>query len=220
VIDAIAWKFQTGSQGVRLPEKYGNRRSVYNRLRMWAVDGTWEREFTALMAQADADEDLNWAVSVDSTIVRAHQHATGARKKGPLPASRTTMPFFGRSRGGLTTKIHLAADAHCRPLAFVLTAGQSDDAPAISHVMARLHVPRRRGRPRTRLDVVLTDKAWAAGPPSCGNWCNPAASRPSPKWSGPSMTVMTCVSTCSSRPASRHPSTVWLPSSKATETVT
>jgi hypothetical protein len=51
--------------------------------------------FTALMAQADAEEDLNWAVSVDSTIVRAHQHAAGARKRGPRPANRTTMPSGG-----------------------------------------------------------------------------------------------------------------------------
>ena len=74
-----------------------NRRGVYNRLRMWAVDGTWERVFTALMAQADVDEDLNWAVSVDSAIVRAQQLA-----------GRTT-PSAG-PRGGLTTRIHLAAD--------------------------------------------------------------------------------------------------------------
>lgn len=92
VIDAIAFKFQTGTQWVHLPEKYGNWRGVYNRLRMWAVDGTWERVFTALMAQADADEDLDWAVSVDSTIVRAHQHAAGARKRGPRPANPATMP--------------------------------------------------------------------------------------------------------------------------------
>nr|WP_159061804.1 IS5 family transposase [Streptomyces corchorusii] len=83
VIDAIAYKFQTGTQWVHLLEKYGNWRGVYNRLRMWAVDGTWERVFTALVAQADADGDLNWAVSVDSTIVRAHQHAAGAAKRGP-----------------------------------------------------------------------------------------------------------------------------------------
>lgn len=83
MIDAIVWKFQTGSQWVHLPEKYGNWRGVYNRLRMWAVDGTWERVFTALVAQADADEDLSWTVSVDSTIVRAHQHAAGARKGAP-----------------------------------------------------------------------------------------------------------------------------------------
>ncbi|WP_328557981.1 IS5 family transposase [Streptomyces sp. NBC_00358] len=92
VIDAIAFKFQTGTQWVHLPEKYGNWRGVYNRLRMWAVDGTWERVFTALMAQADADEDLNWVVSVDSTIVRAYQHAAGARKKGLRPANPASTP--------------------------------------------------------------------------------------------------------------------------------
>ncbi|WCD91195.1 hypothetical protein KPP03845_200156 (plasmid) [Streptomyces xanthophaeus] len=43
MVDAIAWKFQTGSQWIHLPEKYGNWRGVYNRLRMWAIDGTWER---------------------------------------------------------------------------------------------------------------------------------------------------------------------------------
>ncbi|NWF31415.1 IS5 family transposase, partial [Streptomyces sp. PKU-EA00015] len=69
---------------------------------------------------------------------------------------------IGRSRGGLTTKIHLAADARCRPLAFVLTAGQAGDAPAFTDVMARLRVPRRRGRPRTRPDLVLADKAYSS----------------------------------------------------------
>ncbi|MFG3120691.1 hypothetical protein ACGFYT_27745 [Streptomyces sp. NPDC048208] len=53
---------------------------------MWAVDGTWERVLTALMGQADADEDLNWAVSVDFTIVRAHQHAAlGRHRSAPCP---------------------------------------------------------------------------------------------------------------------------------------
>lgn len=63
---------------------------------MWAIDGTWERVFTALIAQADAEEDVTWAVSVDSTIVRAHQHAAGARKeRGPRLASRMTTPSAG-----------------------------------------------------------------------------------------------------------------------------
>ncbi|QOZ99818.1 IS5 family transposase [Streptomyces violascens] len=83
VIDAIAYTFPTGTQWVHLPEGYGNWSGVYNRLRMWAVDGTWERVFTALVAQADADEDLDWAIWVDSTIVRAHQHAAGAGERGP-----------------------------------------------------------------------------------------------------------------------------------------
>ncbi|MFF3128054.1 IS5 family transposase [Streptomyces sp. NPDC057908] len=161
VIDAIAWKVQTGAQWVQLPEKYGNWRGVYNRLRMWSADGTWERVFTALVAQADADEELNWVVSVDSTIVRAHQHAAGARKKG-APADEPYDHAIGRSRGGLTTKIHLAADGNCWPLAFHLTAGQAGDAPAFADVMARLRVPRRRGRPRTRPAAVLADKAYSS----------------------------------------------------------
>ncbi|MFI8529917.1 IS5 family transposase [Streptomyces aquilus] len=161
VIDVIAFKFQTGTQWVHLPAKYGNWRGVYNRLRVWAVDGTWERVFTAQTAQADADEDLNWAVSVDSTIVRAHQHAAGARKKGG-PAGEPDDHAIGRSRGGLTTKIHLVADGRCRPLAFVLTAGQAGDAPAFERVMARLRVPRQRGRPRTTPDVVLADRAYSS----------------------------------------------------------
>lgn len=97
MIDAIAFKFRTGTQWVHLPEKYGNWRGVYNRLRMWAVDGTWERVFTALMTQADADMELDWVVSVDFTIVRALQHAAGARKKGPGRLSRTTTPLDGRA---------------------------------------------------------------------------------------------------------------------------
>ncbi|TWD17667.1 transposase [Streptomyces sp. T12] len=156
MIDAIAWKFQAGSQWVHLPEKYGTWRGVYNRLRMWAIDGTWERVFTALIAQTDAEEDLCWAVSVDSTAVTQPGPAKGG------PAGEPDDNAIGRSRGGLTTKIHLASDAHCRPLAFVLTAGQAGDAPVFAHVMARLRVPRQRGRARTRPDVVLADKAYSS----------------------------------------------------------
>lgn len=47
---------------------------------------------TALLTQADADGDLDWVVAVDSTIVRVHQHAAGARKRGPRPRSPATMP--------------------------------------------------------------------------------------------------------------------------------
>lgn len=84
----------------------------------------------------------------------------GPAKRGP--AAEPADHAIGRSRGGLTTKIHLAADGRCRPLGFVLTAGQAGDAPAFVEVMARLRVPRRRGRPRTRPDVVLADKAYSS----------------------------------------------------------
>lgn len=70
---------------------------------------------------------------------------------------------IGRSRGGLSTKVHLASDARARPLALVLTAGQAGDAPAFTTVMAAIRVPRSdSGRPRTRPDTVIADRAYSA----------------------------------------------------------
>ncbi|WP_420708922.1 IS5 family transposase [Streptomyces sp. NRRL S-378] len=160
VIDAIAFKYRTGTPWMDLPERFGSWKGAYSRLRTWAIDGTWERVFATLLAQADAAEDLDWVVAVDSTIVRAHQHAAGAREKGPRSASADHA--LGRSRGGLTTKIHLAADGNCRPLAFVVTPGQAGDAPAFTQVMAAIRVARPKGRARTRPTVVLADKAYSS----------------------------------------------------------
>ncbi|WP_374190382.1 IS5 family transposase [Streptomyces sp. NE5-10] len=161
VIDAIAFKYRTGTPWMDLPEHFGSWKGAHNRLRKWAADGTWEKVFTTLLAQADAEGDLEWIVAVDSTVVRAHQHAAGARPKG-APAGEPEHHALGRSRGGLTTKIHLAADSRCRPLAFVLTPGQAGDAPAFPEVMARLRVPRPIGRPRTTPEMVLADKAYSS----------------------------------------------------------
>ena len=70
---------------------------------------------------------------------------------------------MGRSRGGLTTKVHLAADRRCRPVARVITAGQRNDAVVFDAVMDRIHIHRRgRGRPRTRPGRVLADKAYSS----------------------------------------------------------
>ncbi|MEV5486557.1 IS5 family transposase [Streptomyces bobili] len=160
VIDAIAFKYRTGTPWMNLPERFGSWKGVHHRLRKWAVDGTWEKVFIALLSQADTEGDLDWVVAVDSTIVRAHQHAAGARQKGPRPASRPGA--LGRSRGGLTTKIHLAADSRCRPLAFHLTPGQAGGAPAFAQFMARLRVPRPVGRPRTTPQALLADKVYSS----------------------------------------------------------
>jgi len=70
---------------------------------------------------------------------------------------------LGRSRGGFTTKVHIAANTRCRPLARVVTAGQRHDAIAFDAVMANLRIERLgRGRPRTRPDRVLADKAYSS----------------------------------------------------------
>ena len=70
---------------------------------------------------------------------------------------------LGRSRGGLTSKIHLLADSGCRPLARVTSAGHRHDSLAFAPLMGRLRIARRGpGRPRTRPGRVLGDKAYSS----------------------------------------------------------
>lgn len=69
-----------------------------------------------------------------------------------------------RSRGGLTTKIHAAVDGHGRPLALLVTGGQRNDGAMLTEVLADIRVPRLgAGRPRTRPDVVVADRAYTNG---------------------------------------------------------
>jgi transposase len=70
--------------------------------------------------------------------------------------------LLGRSRGGLTSKIHLAADRKCRPLSLVLTAGQAADSPQFVPVLQKVRIRLPVGRPRTRPDAVAADKAYAS----------------------------------------------------------
>ncbi|PWI43845.1 hypothetical protein CK485_17340 [Streptomyces sp. ICBB 8177] len=100
VVDAIAFKYRTGTPWMDPPEHFGSWKGVHNRLRKWAPDNTWEKVFTALLAQADAEGEPDWGVAVDSTVVRAHQYAAGARHEGPA-AGEPEHRALGRSRGGL-----------------------------------------------------------------------------------------------------------------------
>ncbi|WP_285498516.1 transposase, partial [Actinomadura sp. NBRC 104425] len=113
-----------------------------------------------LRAFADAAGLVGWSVSVDSTIARAHQHSAGARHDhqgqveppGPEPADHG----LGRSRGGWTTKIHLACEQGRKPLSVVLTAGHRGDSPQFVPVLEQVSVSRGGpGRPRTRPERVL-----------------------------------------------------------------
>ncbi|MGM9465691.1 IS5 family transposase [Streptomyces murinus] len=157
VLNGIVWKFRTGTAWRDVPERYGPWATLHTRFRRWAADGTFDRMLRAAQAKADAAGDIAWLVSVDSTIVRAHQHAAGARKGGS-----ETRPL-GWSRGGLTSKIHLACDGRGRPLAFVVTGGNINDCTRFITVMEAIRVPRLGpGRPRIRPDHVLGDKGYSS----------------------------------------------------------
>ncbi|WP_425528146.1 IS5 family transposase [Yinghuangia seranimata] len=168
VVNGVLYRLRTGVPWRDLPERFGNWRTVYQRHRRWSADGTWDRILTALQARADAEGSLDWScVGVDSTSVRAHPDAAGAtrprghRKKGIL--DHTAGEALGRSRGGLTSKVHLACDGRLRPLAVLVGPGHAGDAPAFMHVIMAIRVPRTGGgRPRTRPDLVVADKAYSS----------------------------------------------------------
>jgi transposase len=167
LIDGIRWRTRTGAPWRDVPPVYGPWQTVYGLFRRWQRNGTWRAILTALQCRAGAAGLITWDVSVDSTVARAHQHAAGARKRGDLqaepPGGVQDEPAdhgLGRSRGGLTTKIHLACEQRQKPLSVVITAGQRGDSPQFQVVPGRIRVPRPgRGRPRTRPDRVLADKA-------------------------------------------------------------
>jgi putative transposase len=74
-LDAVLWIVRTGTPWRDLPERFGDWNSIFQRFNRWAKKGVWQRVFDALQ-----DPDLEW-VMLDATIIRAHVHAAGARKK-------------------------------------------------------------------------------------------------------------------------------------------
>ena len=89
VIDGILHRVRTGVQWRDLPERFGPWKTVYERHRLWSADGTWERLLQQVQAATDAAGEIDGDIAVDSTIVRAHQHAAGARTEPPpVPTSK------------------------------------------------------------------------------------------------------------------------------------
>src|SRR5258708_3839331 len=131
VIDGIFFRTRTGCPWRGPPPHLADSETIYNRHRRWSGDGTWEMILDRLRAGCDQAEGAAWTVAADATVVRAHQHAAGARRAPPAdvdparlapPALSTPVrprgtgevrarETLGRSRRGLARQIHLLADA-------------------------------------------------------------------------------------------------------------
>jgi transposase len=86
IINGILWILRTGAPWDDLPRRYGKRGTVSSRFYRWRQKGIWERIFADLQAQADAEGNLDWTIHfVDSTVIRAHQHAAGAKGGTQIP---------------------------------------------------------------------------------------------------------------------------------------
>src|SRR5215213_10004352 len=88
VVEGILWRLATGAPWRDLPARFGSWRTVYSRFRRWQRAGVWDRALAALQAQGDARGELDWTLHfVDGTVVRAHQHAAGAKKGAAIKPS-------------------------------------------------------------------------------------------------------------------------------------
>ena len=77
---AVLSPLATGVPWRDLPDRYGPWQTCYERFRRWQADGTWQRLLAHAQTRSDAVGEVDWEVVVDATVVRAHQHAAGARK--------------------------------------------------------------------------------------------------------------------------------------------
>ena len=126
MLNAMVWLARSGAAWRDLPERYGPWTSVYSRFRKWIDDGILDNIFRVLSLEAEL-EDL----SIDASIVQAHQHSAGAKKRG-APNE------IGHSRGGASTKIHAVVDSYGYPIYIMISEGQRNDInfaiPILEHV--------------------------------------------------------------------------------------
>ncbi|MGF1463029.1 MAG: IS5 family transposase [Maricaulaceae bacterium] len=126
VLNGIFWRLRTGSPWADIPERYGPATTCYNRFVRWRKRGVWDRIFDAVSKAYKGDTQ-----SVDASSIRVHQHGANG-KAGKKTASAAGLAdlrarCMGRSRGGLTTKIHALVDADGLPVRLKLTPGQDHD---------------------------------------------------------------------------------------------
>ncbi|MDQ8199392.1 IS5 family transposase [Pelagicoccus enzymogenes] len=115
-LQGILWIMRCAAPWRDLPERFGKWKSVYSAFRRFIENGLFEAVLAALQ-RIGADLEM---VMVDSSGCRAHQDASG-------PEGGQQAQAMGRSKGGLSTKIHMACDALGYPLGFHLTAANESD---------------------------------------------------------------------------------------------
>ncbi len=108
IINAILWVIRTGAPWRDLPERYGPVGTVTSRFYRWRQSGVWDRLFAQIQQQADGEGRIDWEVHfVDGTVVRAHQHAAGA--KGGIPLRKRSATAGAASRPRSTSAPKAAA---------------------------------------------------------------------------------------------------------------
>ena len=125
VLNGIFWVLRSGAPWRDLPESFGPCTTCYNRFIRWRRAGVWSGIMNALAATHDAAVQM-----IDTSIIRVHQHAACI--------ARNKRQSMGRSRGGLTSKIHALVDTNGLPIRLALTAGEAHDNRLAGKLLSRL----------------------------------------------------------------------------------
>jgi len=126
-VEAILYVARTGIPWRDLPDDFGQWQAVYKRFRRWGANGLWEVVWAELQK---APLGVGEAVFIDSSSIRAHQHAAGAEKKTvDHPLKR-----WAEAEVAMRTKIHLGCLDETRAISIVLTPGQTHDAKGFIEV--------------------------------------------------------------------------------------
>jgi len=81
LLNGIVWTLRTDAPWRDVPERYGKWTTIYSRFQRWRKSGVWDKMFAQLQTALDVKSNVDWEIHfIDSTTVRAHQHAAGAKK--------------------------------------------------------------------------------------------------------------------------------------------
>ncbi|MEH2473313.1 transposase [Nitrobacteraceae bacterium AZCC 2161] len=125
VLNGIFWVLRSGAPWRDLPEAFGPYTTCYNRFVRWRRAGVWGRILDALAAAHDAAVQM-----IDTSIVRVHQHGACI--------TRNRRQSMGRSRGGLTSKIHAVVDSNGLPVRLAVSPGEAHDVRLAGKLLSRL----------------------------------------------------------------------------------
>lgn len=163
VVEGILFILRTGCPWRDLPEKYGNWKTVYSRHYRWTRKGIWQKVLEMVLIFAQEAGVIDWNLHfVDGSVIRAHQHAAGARRKAPDGRERNAEEMaLGRSRGGFSTKVHIRTDGQGRPLVIVLTPGQRHETQVFGQLLSGVRIKTTGpGRPSERPYKLVGDKGY------------------------------------------------------------
>jgi len=138
-IEGILFRMRVGCPWRDLPPEFGNWNSVFKKFNYWSKNDKLNLVFKIL----SKDPDLEWEF-IDGSIIKAHQHSSGANKKSEVSNA------IGKSVAGNTSKIHMAVDSTGLPIDFEITGGEVHDVKVAPGFIEKL----------PRSEYVIADKGY------------------------------------------------------------